>query len=198
VTSPSITPDGVAPAASDGAPAWEPRGHVVRWAAVALALTIAVLVVSIDFGLLAPRVSAFASTTGPVAGTDDHAYVQITVTNEARGAITVFGPNEAPPGLDLVATSVTRGDTAITPALPTVAEAPSEQSLHQGQTATVTAVWRVTDCDLVPRDDSGIPVEVRTPLGLRRAVEVWVHSGLEPSPTWGRQIARAICGEDPR
>lgn len=196
MSAPRTTSDRSATALDD-TPAWEPRGHVVRWVALVLALTILLLVVSIDFGLLAPRVSAFASTTGSVAGTDDHAFVQMTVINEARGAITVFGPSEAPPGLELVATSVTRDDITITPAPPTIAHAPSERSLRQGETATVTAVWRVTDCDLLPRDDPGIPVEVRTPLGLRRAVDVTVDSGLEPSPAWGRRIARSICGEDP-
>lgn len=194
MTSPSITPDGDGPAVPDGTPTWEPRGHIVRWAAVALVLTIALLVVSIDIGLLAPRVNRFVSATGTVAGTADHAFVQLTVTNEARGAIRVFGPTEAPPGLELVGTSVTRGDSA-TPALPTVAQAPSDRSLGRGETATVTAVWRVTDCDLLPRDDPGIPVEVRTPLGLRRTVEVSVEHGFEPAPAWGREVAKFICGE---
>lgn len=196
MTSPT-TSGHVAPPAPDGTPAWEPRGHVVRWAAVTLVVTIAVLVVSIDVGLLAPRVSGFTSTTGTVAGTDDQVFVQITVINEARGAITVFGPSEAPPGLDLVATSVTRGNITITPDLPTVADAANDRSLGRGGTATVTTVWRVTDCDLLPRDDPGISVEVRTPIGLRRAVEVKVDSGFEPSLAWGRQIARSICGGDP-
>jgi hypothetical protein len=160
-------------------PSWRPRGRPDRWAAGLLVATLAFLTVSFAFGLLAPRVDTWPAVNGAVPGADDLVYSRIEVTNT-----TPIGSGPLPdarlvdggrsvPGLRLVSVGIEPGDAADGP--PSMGSAavdePRPVTLEPGDTATVTLVWRVTDCARLPIDPPPIPLVFRTPIGLTRTVD---------------------------
>lgn len=140
-----------------GTPAWEPRGHPVRWAIGIVALLVAVLSVSIWFGALSPQLDVRAA--GWVVGSET-ATVTLEVRNEGHADVDLVSVGASLPGLELTGTELSPGrplggDGVV---------------LDPGETVTVTLGYRITDCEGVPQDPSGFPLVARTPLGLTRTV----------------------------
>lgn len=198
MTSPPLAPGSHEPPAHDPSPAWEPRGHVVRWASAPLALTVGLLVTSILFGLLAPRVSVDGSAWGLFPGTTDRVFVQITVTNHAYAPAQLAGVTESPPGLELVSTSVTPGDPPPVTTDLAIDDPTAPLALGHGESATVTVVWEVTDCRHLPADDRDLPVRLRTPLGLARTVGATFPDASGATGAWAVEVAGYVCAPEGR
>jgi hypothetical protein len=201
---------------------WRPRGRPDRWATALLAATLAFLTLGYTFGLLAPRIDTATPVDGLVPGSDDLVYAHVVVSNTtlADGGFLpdtqLVDAGRSLPGLQLVSLGIKPGDTTgeqtAVDASSTVE--PARVPLRRGDSATVTLVWRVTDCGLVPTDPPAIPLVFRTPLGLTRTVEAraasfaladtdgatytqeTLHELEWEGQGWGRRLARWVCAAD--
>jgi hypothetical protein len=126
----------------------------------------------------------------------------VRMTNDAWASTELAGGGESAPGLRLVATTVATGDDAVFPDAADLAAglerddpiAPDGPvSFGHGETATLTLVWQVTDCAVVPAHAGPIPVRLRTPLGLSRSVDGPDDLGIDTP--WTVAVARDVCGQ---
>jgi hypothetical protein len=183
-------------------PDWPPRCHIVAWASAALVATAGLLLVSVALGLFAPRASTDSWAWAALRPESDLVHMAVRMTNDAWASTELAGGGESAPGLRLVATTVATGDDAVSPDAADLAAglerddpiAPDGPvSFGHGETATLTLVWQVTDCAVVPAHAGPIPVRLRTPLGLSRSVDGPDDLGIDTP--WTVAVARDVCGQ---
>jgi hypothetical protein len=147
----------------DGGPAWEPRGHPVRWAAGVVTLVAVTMLTSIWFGALTPRVDATPREWGVEVGSSPaEPYVVLDVTNDAHAPVRLVAAGESLPGLELTSAELTTGERL------------SDRhtvTLDPGDRVSVTLRYRVTSCADVRAVPPPIPLVLRTPVGLTRTVD---------------------------
>jgi hypothetical protein len=164
------SPTGEAGSDTSAEPDWQPRGHIVAWASAALVATAGLLLVSVALGLFAPRVSTDSWAWGALRPESDLVHMQVRMTNDAWASTELAGGGESVPGLRLVASTVASGDDAVFPDAADVAAGLERDdpivpdgpvSFGHGETATLTLVWQVTDCAVVPSHAGPIPSACR-------------------------------------
>lgn len=194
VDDPHAAPDRVQDTTTAGEPQWEPRGHVVGWAAAVVVVAVAVLGVSYAFGLLTPRVgSGGGFSAGPLSVDDRTVAARFAVTNRAYADTRLLSVGSAVPGLRVVGSTITPSADAVS--LPDGAVV-----LGHGDAASVEVVWQVIDCGRIPADPPPILLEMRTPVGLPRTIDfheatIWLDDLHADGATdgWAQSLARGVC-----